>query len=311
MPTLRALSLVLVATFVVACGPASGQTANDADRKAQIIANLKHEFPQIADLDVRIDTLKATAVEGMAEGTFLIGGQPPQPFLVTADNSALYLIAADPIDVSRSEEELAEARANASSIEAEEARERAAALAPEVAGLPVRGNPNAPVTIVEFSDFQCPYCSRASATVKTILETYPEDVKLVYAHFPLSNHPWAMPAAIAATCAAQQSDDAFWMLHDLYFSEQQSISTGNVIAKSRAALADAGLDMAAWETCATDESSSAYEGASTAVETQLALGDEYGVRGTPGFFVNGRFVNGNQPLAVFVEAIESAKQDPR
>ncbi|OZC01638.1 DsbA family protein [Rubricoccus marinus] len=311
MPTLRALSLAFLATFVVACGPANSQTASGGeDRKAQIIANLKHEFPQVADLDVRIDTLKAAA-DGMDEGTFLIAGQPPQPFLVTRDNSAMYLIASDPIDVSRSVEELAEARANADSEAEAEARVRSAALASSVAGLPARGPADAPVTIVEFSDFQCPYCSRAAGTVKQVLAAYPEDVKLVYAHFPLGNHPWARPAAIASSCAAEQNNDAFWTLHDLYFDEQSAINTGNVIAKSRAALAGSGIDMAAWSTCATDESSSTYQAAASGVDTQMALGEEYGVRGTPGFFVNGRFVNGNQPMDVFVSAIEAAKQDPR
>ena len=312
MPTLRAFSLLLVATFVVACGPANGQTnADNSDgRKAQIVANLKHEFPQIATMNVEIDTL-ASASGGMDEGSFLIDGQPPQPFLVARDNSKLYLLAADPIDASRSEADLAEARANADSEAAAEARERATEMAAQIAGLPVRGNANAPVTIVEFSDFQCPYCSRASETVETLMETYPEDVKVVYAHFPLDNHPWATPAAIASTCAAQQSDDAFWMLHDMYFADQKAITPQNVIAKSRTALAGASLDMAAWETCATDTKSSAHQGAATAVSEQLALGSEYGVRGTPGFFVNGRFINGNQPLPAFVEAIESAKQDPR
>ena len=240
-----------------------------------------------------------------------IAGQPPQPFLVTRDNALLYLLAADPINVSRSAEELESAAAEADAAEVEEARERAAALELAAAGLPARGPADAPVTILEFSDFQCPYCSRAAETVKRVLAEYPEQVKLVYAHFPLGNHPWATPAAIASTCASQQSDDAFWALHDLYFDQQPSMTTANVIDRSRAALAGSGIDMAAWEACAADESSQAYQGVATAVQEQVALGEEYGVRGTPGFFVNGRFVNGNQPLEVFQTAVESALQDPQ
>ncbi len=309
MPTLRALSLALLATFVVACGPANSQTASGGeDRKAQIVANLKHEFPQVADLDVRIDTLQSVA-DGMDKGSFLIAGQPPQAFLVSRDNSALYLLASDAIDASRSPADLAAEAANADAEANAEARERSTALASAVSSLPARGPADAPVTIVEFSDFQCPYCSRAADTVKEVLAAYPQDVKLVYAHFPLGNHPWARPAAIASSCAADQNVDAFWTLHDLYFDEQSEMNTGNVIAKSRAALAGSGVDMATWSTCATDESSSTYKAAASGVDTQVALGEEYGVRGTPGFFVNGRFVNGNQPMEVFVEAIESAKLD--
>ncbi|MEM1055085.1 MAG: thioredoxin domain-containing protein [Bacteroidota bacterium] len=305
----RTLPLVLLMAVLVGCGPANSQTADDSeDRKARIIANLKHEFPQIANLEIRIDTLKS-ASGGMDEGQILIDGQAPQPFLISRDDTALYLIASEAIDASRTMEDLAAAQTEADQAAVEEARERGLQLAEATAGLPVRGNPDAPVTIIEFSDFECPYCRLASSTIETVLEQYPDDVKIVYAHFPLGNHPWATPAAIASTCAAQQDNDAFWTLHDLYFADQRVIETTNVIAKSRAALANAGIDLAAWETCATDESSPAYQGASAAVTTQSELGDENGVRGTPAFFVNGRFVNGNQPLTVFVEAIEAARAD--
>ena len=311
MPALRALALALIATTVVACGPANSQTNASDERKAQIVANLKYEYPQIADLDVRIDSLGATDAEGMDAGTFSIPGQAPQPFLVTRDNSTLYLLAADPIDVSRSAAELEAAAAQADEAEVAEARERAAALAAATAGLPARGPADAPVTILEFSDFQCGFCARAAGTVKQVLAEYPQDVKLVYAHFPLGNHPWATPAAIASSCAAEQDEGAFWTLHDLYFAEQRAMTVANVAAKSRAALAGSGLDMAAWEACATDESSAEHQAAAAAVQEQMALGEEYGVRGTPGFFVNGRFLNGAQPLEAFQATIESALQDPR
>ncbi|MEL6616653.1 MAG: thioredoxin domain-containing protein, partial [Bacteroidota bacterium] len=284
MPTFRSLVLALVATTIVACGPANGQTPadNSDDRKATIIANLKYEYPQIAEMTVEIDTLESVA-SGMDRGQFLIQGQSPQPFLVTSDDTQLYLLASDAIDVSRSTEELAAAAANADADAIEEARARGAELAAATNGLPFKGPEDAPVTIVEFSDFQCSFCGRAAETVRTILSQYPEDVKLVYAHFPLSNHPWATPAAIASTCAAQQDLDAFWMLHDLYFAEQRSFSTANVMARSRDALANTGIDMATWDTCATDESSTVYQGVAQSVQTQMALGEEYGVRGTPGF----------------------------
>lgn len=303
----RILAFALFASVLIGCGPASSQTADSSEeRKAQIVANLKHEFPQIADLEVAIDTLTSVS-EGMDEGSILIAGQAPQPFLISSDNSKMYLLASDAIDASRSTEDLATARSEADAAAAAEARERGDALDTATKGLPVRGDADAPITIVEFSDFECPYCRMASSTVKTVLEQYPNEVKLVYAHFPLDNHPWARPAAIAATCAAQQDNDAFWTLHDLYFDQQSAIETTNVISMSRTALAQSGLDLAAWEACATNESSAEYRGAAAAVDTQMALGDEYGVRGTPAFFVNGQFVNGNQPLTAFVQAIEAAR----
>ena len=310
MPSPRLLVLALVASGVVGCAPANGQDAT-ADREAQILANLVFEYPQLAELDAQIDSLRSTATDGLDEGFLVIPGQAPQPILVTADNATLYLLGAPPVDVSRSEAEIAEAIAARDAATNAEAIEQGAALATAVAGLPVRGDADAPVTIVEFSDFECPYCRLASETVETVLARYAKDVKLVYAHFPLSNHPWATPAAIASTCAAQQSTDAFWALHDGYFRDQKSLSTGNVIAKSEGYLAGADLDLGVWRTCAADESSEAYQGAAAAVQSQLALGEQYGVRGTPGFFVNGRPINGNQPVAAFEAAIESALADPR
>ena len=82
-----------------------------------------------------------------------------------------------------------------------------------MAGLPTRGNPDGPVLIVEFSDFQCPYCTRGAETMAKVLEQYPNDVKFVFKHFPLGFHNWAKSAAIASHCAGLQSDDAFWTLH--------------------------------------------------------------------------------------------------
>ena len=310
MTSSRLLAFVLVATTIVGCAPANGQNTT-SDREAQILANLTFEYPQLEGLDASIDSLRSTATEGLDEGFLVIAGQAPQPILVTADNQTLYLLGAPPVDVSRSVEEIAAAQSLRDAAENAEAIERGAALAAAVEGLPVRGNADARVTIVEFSDFECPYCRLAASTVKTVLENHKTDVKLIYAHFPLTNHPWAEPAAIAATCAAQQSNDAFWALHDSYFENQQTITPTNVITKSEAVLAGSGIDIATWRSCATDTQSDAYQGAAAAVQSQLELGEQYGVTGTPGFFVNGRFVNGNQPLATFEAAIQSALTDPK
>jgi len=306
----RTLAFALLASFIVGCAPANGQ-GPATDREAQIVANLTFEYPQIADLDVSIDSLRSTSTEGLDEGYLVIAGQAPQPILVTGDNKTLYLLGAPPVDISRSVEDIAAAKSIRDAQENAEAIERGAVLAAAVEGLPVRGNASAPVTIVEFSDFECPYCRLASSTVETVLANHKTDVKLVYAHYPLGNHPWAEPAAIAATCAAQQNNDAFWALHDAYFAQQQTITPTNVITKSEAVLASSSIDMATWRSCATDAQSDAYQGAAAAVQSQLALGEEYGVQGTPGFFINGRFVNGNQPIETFEAAIQSALTDPQ
>ena len=300
----RFVSAALFAALALGCGPANSQAP--PDRSAQILANIVHEVPQLDGADLRIDSLQASGIEGWDRGLLMIPGRGGQPFLVDAATETLFFLASDEIDVSRAAEDLAEARAERRAAEAAEQQRVADDLAEAVAGLPVRGNPDGAITIVEFSDFECSFCKRASSTVDAVLAANP-DVKLVYAHFPLDMHPWAEPAAIASTCAAQQDADAFWTLHDAYFEQQRTLSARTVTAQSRAALAGSGIDMAAWETCATDASSAAYQAAAAAIQAQMALGEELGVRGTPAFFVEGQFLNGAQPESAFTQALDDVR----
>ena len=298
--------LALLSLSLVACGPADGQApADDADLRARIVANLRLEVPALREATVEVTELEDGDVAGLDRGTFTVDGQP-YPFFVTEDGTRLLLLAADPVDVGRPAAEVAAALAEEDEAAAREAAERGAALAEATRPLPARGPADAPVTVVEFSDFQCPYCARAAGTVEALLARYPERVRLVYAHFPLGNHAWARPAAIAASCAAEQDAAAFWALHDLYFREQQALSPETVVGRSRAALAGSGLDLARWEACAADPGSEAHQQAARAVDAQMALGEEYGVRGTPAFFVNGQSLSGAQPIEAFEAAVEAA-----
>jgi protein-disulfide isomerase len=276
----------------------SADLADDA-RKARILSNLQFHIPQLAQVSPSIGSIEATDIDGLQEGTLIINGQP-RTFLVTADDTKFWLLASEPLDVSRDKGE----------IDAEMARqeaERVDRLAAEIEGEPVRGNPDAAVTIIEYSDFQCPYCARGFETVEELLAKYPEDVKFVFKHFPLVQiHPWARPAAIASECAANQSGDAFWALHDAYFANQGELNPDNVVSKSKEYLAESEIDMAAWETCASDTASETYQAAAAKVDADLAAGQELGVSGTPGFFVNGQFLNGAQPITAFEPIIEAA-----
>jgi protein-disulfide isomerase len=173
--------------------------------------------------------------------------------------------------------------------------------------LPTQGPADAPVTIVEFSDFQCPYCARGTQTLDQLLALHPEDVRVVFAHYPLPNHDWARPAAIASQCAYDQSQEAFWTLHDAYFQNQRRFSKDEIVSQSREVLADTGIDLEAWSTCAGDPSSESYQAAAETVDETLEIGSEFGVSGTPGFFINGFFLNGAQPLEAFERTIEQAQ----
>ncbi|MEB2344163.1 MAG: thioredoxin domain-containing protein [Deltaproteobacteria bacterium] len=158
---------------------------------------------------------------------------------------------------------------------------------------PARGDAQAPVTIVEFSDFQCPYCRSMREPMEALFEEYPGKLRLVYRHFPLSSHAEAMPAAQASMCANEQG--RFWPYHDLLFEHQDALSD----EKLRELAGAVGLDLAAFETCLASERYRAL------VEADLAAGRDAGVQGTPAYFVNGKPVFGAEPIDVFRRLIES------
>jgi protein-disulfide isomerase len=167
---------------------------------------------------------------------------------------------------------------------------------------PMRGNADAAVTIVEYSDFQCPFCSRAYKTLEDqVLKDYGDKVRLVYKNFPLTNmHPWAEDGAVAAACARQQSPQGFWKLYDFLFQNQQDITADNLKEKAQAAVHDAGLDADKFNTCFDNKA------ALDAVKADEQEATALGVRSTPTFFINGRKVEGAVPYESFKEAIDQA-----
>lgn len=160
----------------------------------------------------------------------------------------------------------------------------------ELAGRPMKGKPDAKITIVEFSDFECPYCSKAVPGVEAILAAYPDDVKVYFLHFPLSFHKKAMPAAIAAHCANSQGK--FWEFHDKVFENQSQLSRED-LAKHATAV---GIDAAKFSTCMDDPKSKAL------VESDMKQAEEAGVQGTPSFFIDGVFYPNGVPTVDAVKA---------
>lgn len=160
-----------------------------------------------------------------------------------------------------------------------------------------KGDPDAPVTIVEWSDFECPFCARFySQTLNQIDAQYIETgkVRIIYKHFPLSFHPNAQKAAEATECAADQ--DKFWEMHDLMF--ENGVAGG--IASFKQFAADLGLDTAEFNEC-LDSGEKEQR-----VKDDMAEGAANGITGTPGFLVAGQKISGAQPFAVFQQAIEAA-----
>jgi protein-disulfide isomerase len=158
---------------------------------------------------------------------------------------------------------------------------------------PAQGPASAPVTIVEFSDFQCPYCARAAITLRELKKQYGERVRLVFRHFPLRQiHPHAEKAAEAASCAGEQGH--FWEMHDRLFENQAQLELADL--KRRAS--DLHLNTAAFDRCLDSGR------AASRVQRDAAAGEELGVRGTPGIFINGRVFRGALPLQRFARVVD-------
>jgi protein-disulfide isomerase len=163
----------------------------------------------------------------------------------------------------------------------------------EIDGSPVRGAADGKVTIVEFSDFQCPYCGRVDPTLDRLLEEYPDDVRIVYKHLPLSFHANALPAAKAAVAAGMQGK--FWEMHDALFANQKQLGEEKYLELAR----ELGLDVEKFQ--------ADYKSAAVATEVAQDMNEarRLGVTGTPGFFVNGRFSSGAKPYESFKAMVEA------
>jgi protein-disulfide isomerase len=160
------------------------------------------------------------------------------------------------------------------------------------ANSPARGSTSAPIELIEFSDFQCPFCLRADPTVQQVLKTYGDRIRFVYRHFPLPNHPNARPAAEAAMCANDQGQ--FWPYHDRLFANPTKLSDADL--KQHAA--ELGLNESLFNACVDAHKHKAE------IDADVRDGEQAGVNGTPAFFINGRAISGAQPFDVFKKIID-------
>ena len=159
-------------------------------------------------------------------------------------------------------------------------------------GEPAKGPADAPVTIVEFSDFECPFCSRVVPTLDRVKEEYGDRVRLVFKQYPLPSHANAQKAAEASLCAHDQGE--FWAMHDAMFADQGNLGPDGLAAKAQ----EIGLEMEAFRQCL---SSGKHE---EAVKEDLDEGLAVGVSGTPAMFVNGRMISGAVPYEEIAQVVE-------
>ncbi|USN53296.1 MAG: DsbA family protein [Candidatus Nomurabacteria bacterium] len=160
---------------------------------------------------------------------------------------------------------------------------------------PSLGPADAAVTIVEFGDYQCPYCKEVFPTVRQLMNTYSGQIRFVFRDYPVTEaHPLALFAAEAGQCAWEQGSNQYWSLHDRMFIGQDEMTQENILAWARLA----GVKEDEFTSCIT---SGKYE---NEILDDFSDGLDLGVRGTPTFFVNGRKIEGALPFATFQQLIE-------
>ena len=162
-----------------------------------------------------------------------------------------------------------------------------------VDGAPTRGPEDARITLVEFSDFECPYCALAVKEVATIMAAYPSQVRLIYKQFPLTMHPHAALAAAASLAANAQGK--FWEMHDLLFGNFRKLTRENILAWAQ----QLNLDMDKFK---ADLDSSKYQ---AVIKKDLADGEAVGVYGTPAFFINGKHYNGPMTMELLKPILDA------
>jgi len=247
--------------------PATGNSEAGTPTQAQknIEAYLRNLYAFGPDVKILVGSLKESVVEGILETSIdvTIGeNKENAKFYVSKDGR--FLIRGELSDMTK--DPLAENLAQIRTADA-----------------PALGDPKAPVTIVEYSDFECPICRSLHDALRNLLPNYAGKVRVIFKDFPLDQiHPWARTAAVAGRCAYQQKPDAFWKLYDLIYDHQEIISAANAWGKMVDYASQSGLDADAFKGCLASPEAGA------AVNASHANGEKLEVTSTPTVFVNGR-----------------------
>lgn len=251
----------------------SSQGSSQGATARRIESYLRHLYAWGRDFKLTVSPLKESSVAGLYEATVDVSkGDQKDTAIVYVSKDGRYLVRGEVADMTA--DPLAE---NRSKIHTENS--------------PSTSTSVTPVTLVEFSDFQCPSCRQLHDVLKSVIADYPQ-VRLVFKDFPLKQiHPWAMTAALAGRCAYQQNPQTFWRMYDLIFDNQQVISPDNAWQKMLDFAAQSALDQQAFRTCMSSPA------ATQAIEKNLQEGQALSITSTPTVFVNGRrLVGPDRPI---------------
>lgn len=230
-----------------------------------IEAYLRHLYAFGLDVKLVVGPLKETPVEGLLETNIDVTiGEDKQAAKFYVSKDGRFLFRGELSDLTK--DPLAETRKQ---IQMDDA--------------PTLGDPKAPVTLVEYSDFQCPVCRSLHDALRGLLPNYAGKVRVVFKDFPLEQlHPWARTAAIAGRCAYQQDPKAFWKMYDFIYDNQEIISATNAWTKMMDYAGQSGLNTDTFKTCMASPEPTA------AINASRANGQQLEVSSTPTIFVNGR-----------------------
>lgn len=261
---------------------APAPTASHLPTEATVNGFLKHMFGYDAAITWKVESIKPAKDPSVAEVNVIMSGKQGAErltFYVTPDNQ--YAISGNMVPFGANP--FAKARAE---------------LEHGARG-PSRGPVNAAVTLVEFSDLQCPHCKEAQPTVEKLLAQEP-NVRFIYENFPLPSHNWAFKAASFADCVGRENNTAYWKFVDSVFEQQQNVTESNVDDKLTQLATAAGANGKAAATCAAEPATKQR------VEHSVALGKAVGVTGTPTLFINGRATSMGVPLEVLKQLVDFA-----
>lgn len=288
---------------LLVCVGCSAQSSSPADTNKRIEDHVRAHFSVPSSVQIRVGDRKPSEFSGYDQVTVTFTqGERKQPFdfLVSKDNKTL--IRMTKIDITED-------------LEAKAKREAAEAMAKiDLKNRPWMGSKDAKVTIVNYDDFQCPFCSRMhQALVNDVMKSYGDRVKLVYKDFPLTAiHPWATRASVNANCLATQSNDSYWAYANAVHARAPEISAN----RSRGLTDQFGqldslaleqgrqykVDEAKLQACINKQDESA-------VKASMAEAESLGVQATPTLFVNGVRLEGALPPSELRAAIDKALQD--
>lgn len=257
--------LSLAASITLLNLPARAQAPSAAQTQKTVEDYLRNLYAFGPDVKLVVGAFTDTAVPGLQSTDIDVTiGENKQTVKFFVSKDGKYLVQGEMSDLTK--DPLAENRSKM-----------------DLKNAPVWGDAKAPVTLVEYSDFECPVCRNLHEALKSILPKYKGQIKLIFKDYPIEQiHPWARTAAIAGRCAYQQDPNAFWKVYDLIYDGQELISAANAYSKMTDFAAQAGLNADAFKSCMAGPEAGA------AVDASRANGQAVDVNSTPTVFVNGR-----------------------